>query len=178
MKNIVRGNPASAGLALAEIAIGVLLLFKPIAFTRGIIIVLGVVLAVLGVMSIARYFRAYPVEAAREQGLARGLGMLLVGGFCAFNADWFIRTFPVLTMLYGVLLLFSALYKVQKAVDILRLKIGGAFWTGLSAATTLLFAIVILLNPFATVSALWMFIGIILIGEAVLDIAALALGQK
>ena len=129
-------------------------------------------------MSIVRYFRAHPAEAAREQSLARGLGMLLVGGFCVFNAGWFIQTFPVLTMLYGVLLLFSGLYKVQRAVDILRLKIDGVFWTGLSAVTTLLFAIVILLNPFATVSALWIFIGIILIGEAGLDIAALVLSQK
>lgn len=173
MKNAIRNNPVSAAMAAAELVVGALLLFRPAAFTKGILIALGLALALGGAASVWRYFRSAPIEAARSQGLARGLGMLAVGLFCVFNSGWFLAAFPLLTMLYGVIMLFSGLYKTQRAVDILRLRMGGALWFGLSAATTLLFALVILLNPFATVSAMWIFIGCMLIGEAVLDAAAL-----
>lgn len=171
----LKKNAPSVAMALGELIVGALLLFRPVAFTRGILIVLGVVLAAMGLVSVYRYFRTNPLEAARNQGLARGLGLLVIGGFCALNSEWFIAMFPVLTVLYGVLLLFGGLYKVQKAVDLHRLGTGVALWAGISAASTLLFAVIILCNPFATISALWVFIGAILIGEAALDVAAMIL---
>ena len=177
MKAYLQKNMSGVVLALGELIVGALLLFRPVAFTRGILIALGVVLAAAGLVSVVRYFRTNPLQAARERGLARGLGLLAVGAFCALNSEWFIAAFPVLTMLYGVLLLFGGLYKVQKAVDLLRLHTGVALWAGISAASTLLFAVIILCNPFATLSALWIFIGAILIGEAALDVAAMLLGQ-
>lgn len=170
--NFVRRHSASLILALVELVVGVLLLISPTAFTRGILMALGATLAMLGAWQVLRYFRTDPALAAREQTLARGLAMLLAGLFTLLQADWLLGLFPVLTVLYGAASLLTGLYKVQRAVDIRRLKLGNGLWPAVSALATLIFAAVILLNPFATVNALWVFTGLVLVGEAVLDILA------
>ena len=159
--------------SVCEIVVGVLLLVNPTGFTAGIIIALGVLLSVLGVLGVVRYFRTDPVRAALERQLIHGLLMLLVGLFCIFNARWFIATFPVLTMLYGVALLVVGVVKVQWTVDILRVRAGRWYLPGISALVTLVCAAVIMLNPFASTVALWVFIGVALIVEAAVDLLAI-----
>lgn len=53
----------------------------------------------------------------REQGLARGLTAIALGVFCAVQTRQVISAFPVLTVLYGVVLLVTGLYKTQAVVD-------------------------------------------------------------
>lgn len=170
--NFIRRHSVSLILALAELVVGVLLLISPTGFTRGILMALGAALAVMGALSMVRYFRTEPAAAAREQTLARGLAMLVMGLFALLQADWLLGLFPVLTALYGAASLLTGLYKAQRAVDIRRLGLGTGLMPAVSALATLIFATVILLNPFATVNALWVFTGLVLMGEAVLDILA------
>ena len=105
-----------------EILVGVLLLIDPVGFTSGIIVIFGIVLAVIGAVSLFRYFRNDAETAAQESGLAKGLVFAIFGLFCAFKSEWFIITFPLLTVLYGILTLLSGVSKVQWAVDMLRVK--------------------------------------------------------
>ena len=76
-------------------------------------------------------------------------------------------------MLYGVGLLVMGVVKVQWTVDILRVKVGRWYLPGISALVSLVCAAVILLNPFASMVALWVFIGVALIVEAVVDLLAI-----
>lgn len=160
-------------ICLFEALIGVLLLVDPIGFTSAIIIVFGVALLMAGLAAVIGYFRADAAEAALSRALAKGLAMLLAGAFCVLRPAWFIATFPLLTMLYGVMILLAGLGKVQWAVDALRLKTGRWFLPALSAVVSIICALVILANPFASTLVLWMFTGISLIVEAALDVAVL-----
>ena len=45
-------------LCLGELIIGILLLVKPVGFTSGIIIAIGVALMMRGVMDVVSYFKA------------------------------------------------------------------------------------------------------------------------
>jgi len=163
---------------LAEVIIGILLLINPVGFTAGIIMTLGVVLAVMGVSSIIGYFRAEPEEAAQSSGLMKGL--LLVGGafVCLFKTQWLIAAFPLITVFYGVMILMTGISKLQWAVDLLRLKQKYWFVTLIGAVLSTLFAIVILMNPFASTGVLWTFIAVSLIVEAVMDILTFVFGKK
>jgi len=176
--NFIRRHSASLILSLTELVVGILLLISPTGFTRGIIMALGVALAALGAWSIIRYFRTEPAAAAREQSLARGLALVMIGLFALLKADWLLGLFPVLTVIYGAANLIMGLYKVQRAVDIRRLGLGSGLFAAISALLTLAFALVILFNPFATVGALWMFTGLVLIGEAALDLLACLKNEK
>lgn len=160
-------------LSLFEIAVGVLLLINPIGFTTGIIMAAGAVLSVVGIISGIKYFRAEITEAVAGQYLTKGLVALLAGIFCLTRAQWFIEIFPALTIVYGIAVLVAGLGKVQLTVDMLRRRNNKWFLALISTAISLACAAIILKNPFASTTVLWMFIGITLIGQAILDIATL-----
>lgn len=159
-------------MSLCEIIVGILLLVNPVGFTSGIIVFLGIILGILGVAGIVQYFRTSPEKAMMEQGLTRGLLELLVGIFFITKNKWFIATFPILTVIYGIGTLVLGITKIQLTVDMIRLKVKKWFWAAISAVITILCAGIILYNPFSSTSALWIFIAIALIVEAVIDIVA------
>lgn len=159
-------------LPLGELALGVLLLIDPMRFTSGIIVMIGVFLLFAGVAHVLHYFRLSPEEAAIEQCLSRGLLEVAGGLFCIMRANWFLVTFPLLTVLYGLLTLFTGAAKIQWAVDLLRIRAPKWFWAAISAAVTLTCSAVILYNPFGAAAVLWMFIALALIVEAVFDVLA------
>ncbi len=162
---------------LCELAVGILLLINPAGFTSAIIVVVGIVLCLVGVYDLVQYFRRDPVEAAARKDLAKGLIALLLGIFCVLRYDWFIGIFPVLTVLYGLGILVSGIIKAQRTVDMLRLNFKGWGWSALSAVCSIVFALLILTNPFSSTSMLWKFVSICIIIESVLDILALIFGK-
>ncbi len=168
-------NTGSLLVSILEIVIGILLLIDPVGFTSGIVTIVGAVCAIIGLVCLLQYFRAEPMLAAERNGLARGLILLLVGFFLVFRSNWVVGIFPLLTAIYGVFMLISGIGKVQWAVD--RKRLGDRRWYVqlVGAAATLIFAVLILSNPFTTTSILWSFIALTLIVEAVIDILAFIL---
>lgn len=161
-----------------ELVVGILLLIDPVKFTTGIFIVVGIALMIAGLINVIRYFRSSPEEAVTGQRMTFGLISILAGAFCAFNHGWFILTFPVITILYGVAVLLAGLGKVQLAIDMLRFK-NNKWWLGaLNAVISIICAIVIISNPFSSTVALWLFTGISLIAEAIFDLITLILKCK
>lgn len=176
--SVVKQNMTGTVMSVVELIIGILLLINPVGFTSGIIIAVGVILMICGLVNVVKYFRAEPEEAAIRQLLAKGLGTLLVGAFCAFRARWFVDTFPVLTLVYGVAILFVGLLKIQWTVDMVRQKRDKWFLVLISAVLSVVCGILTVAAPFRTVEVLWLLAGISLIVEAVFDIVAAVLENK
>ncbi|MCC8076946.1 MAG: DUF308 domain-containing protein [Oscillospiraceae bacterium] len=156
-------------MALCEIAVGILLLVEPVGFTAGIICVCGVLLVLSGLVQVISYFRASPEESVRRHGLTKGLLCIVGGLFCALRAQWFIATFPVLTILYGCSTLVLGIHKIGLSIDLARLKSRSWKWALLDAIVTLICAIVILCNPFTTTAVLWIFVAVSLLVEGLID---------
>lgn len=175
---MLKRNLNSMAMSLAEAIIGILLLINPTGFTSGIIIAVGVVLMIMGVGKIIKYFRTEPEEAAAGQNLVKGLILLLAGAFCACNSPWFIAAFQVLTLVYGVVMILAGITKIQWTVDIIRMKRSKWLWTAISAAVSVLCGIVVVTNPFGTTAVLWMFIGITCIVDAVFDMIGGIFGNR
>ena len=163
---------------LLEALVGILLLMNPIGFTSGIIIVAGLVMMLVGLASVINYFRTDPYEASRSQTLVKGLVALLAGAFCAFQSGWFLVTFPVITLIYGVVILLTGLAKFQWMVDCIRMTREKWFFPGISALLSIVCGVVIIGSPFSSTAILWMFTGISLLIEAIFDVIALILGNK
>ena len=174
----LKGGMNSVVVCLFEVVIGILLLIDPIGFTTGIIKAAGVVLLMAGAISLVKYFKNGAEEAAMGQYLMKGVLAVLAGGFCLLKSGWFIVTFPAMTILYGVVVLVAGVGKIQLAFDLKRR--GHKKWTiGLiSAVLSMICAVVILNNPFGTTAVLWMFTGITLIGEAVVDLITMAVSGE
>ena len=161
-----------------ELLIGILLLINPVGFTSGIIIAFGLFLTAAGIISAIQYFRTDAEAASKENGLAKGIIFALFGLFCVFRSEWFLGAFPLLTILYGILMLVCGICKIQWTADMLRAKRQYWYIACISAAVTVACAVLILINPFAAATALWIFTGITMIVEAVLDIVTFIFGKK
>ena len=165
-------------LSLFEIFVGVLLLIDPFAFTSGIIMVLGAILLFVGIICVFRYFRENAANAVMEQNLFKGLIALTLGGVCVLCNGLIVEISSLLTFVYGAIILITGFSKVQKTVDMLRLKKTKWGFTAISAGLTVLCAALILFNPFGATEWIWRFIGISLIVEALIDAVAVLLGGK
>ena len=67
-------------------------------------------------------------------------------------------------------MLVMAALKVQHMADMLRMKRGRWYVPGISAALSTVLAVIILLNPFGAANAVWIFVGVSLIAEAVVEL--------
>ena len=157
-------------LCFCEVLTGIILLINPIGFTSGIITALGIVITVIGLFSIIRYLRTDPAEAIAGQGLMKGLCAILAGLFCVLKSEWFLSVFPILTVIYGIVILITGIARIQWTIDMLRMKQGKWYLAALGAIVALLCGMIIIANPFDTAKIIWIFTGISLIAEAVIDL--------
>jgi len=164
--------------SIIELIIGILLLINPVGFTSGIIIAAGVVFMFMGLGKLIKYFRDEPLDAAMTHNFSNGALILILGIFCMFKSEWFISTFPLLTVIYGIFTLVIGVVKTQGAIDMKRAENKYWYVALISAVLTLLCAVLTLANPFATTAVLWTFIAVILIIEAVMDILTFAFARK
>lgn len=174
----IKRNASNILVCIFEVIVGILVLIDAVAFTSGIIIACGVVLLFMGLSSIIRYFRMEAEDAAISQQLLKGLVLVVIGLFCALNSHWFLNTFPLLTMIYGTVILIAGLGKVQWTVDMLRMKKARWYLPALSAIVSILCAVIILKNPFKSTTLLWVLTGVSLIIEAMFDVVTLAVGGR
>ncbi len=172
-----KNNFVNLLIGLCELILGILLLINPTGFTTGIIIAFGAACLIFGIIQIIFYWRKPFAEAMSRLYLMKGLASISIGLFCVFFSHWFLDTFVLLSFLYGILLLGSGFYKVQWSIDLLRQK-EKRWWMGaISAALTIIFALLVIKNPFSSVKAIWIFSGIALIVTAIVDFATLLLSR-
>lgn len=168
-----------AVLCIVEIIVGILLLVDAEAFSKWTIIVFGVALLLLAIVQTVKYFKMDALEASQGSLLFIALICFAAGFFCIFSAAWLIKTFAYfITVIYGIGIMLAGLGKIQWTVDALR--IGGREWLmpGVTALVSVICSLVILLNPFATVKALWIFTGIALIVESIVDGASVIIKKR
>ena len=170
IRTFLKGRMGSLLLCVLQILVGVLLLINPMGFTSGIIIGAGWVMAALGMVSVVRYFMMKPEEAANSQLLFRGLALGMAGALCITQYAWFLTAFPLLTVLYAGWMLVLAAMKLQQMADMLRQKVGRWYMPAIAAALAIVLAVIILINPFGAASAVWTFVAVSLIAEAVVEL--------
>ena len=174
----LKRNAVGLILCVFEIIAGILLLVRPVGFTSGIVITAGVLLCLLGLRSTVKYFCTDIETACKGFGLFKGSVMLLSGLFCVIKYNRIVATFPLLTALYGLVILLAALFKIQVTVNLIRFRKDKWYLSAIGAVISAVCAVIILLNPFASTAVLWMFTGITMIAEAFVDIISLIINGK
>lgn len=165
-------------LCICEVAVGIVLLTEPESFTRIVVTAVGVLFTILGVLSTINYFREDPEEAALGQPLTRGLVALSLGVFLICKAEWIVRSFMPITILYGIAALLTGIIKLQWTVDMIRLRRGSWLTTGIAAVMSIIVAVVVFANPFSVRRTLWTFTAIAFIAIGVVDGVSAFLSQQ
>ena len=172
----IKNNFHALLLVLFELAVGILLFIDPEGFTNAVIMIFGGVLAVIGLFKLIRF-----IAEKRKTGDASYLELILsvlciiLGCVCMFMTSYILNIFAFVAVVYGIILIVSGVFKAASYFDMRSAGLPVSFLSILSAIVSVLLGVVIVFNPFDAVNVLWMFAGISLIVEALLDIAALAL---
>lgn len=156
-------------LILFYLVFGLLLLLLPSACLRITSLCLAVLLCVLGIRGVISYARSTVWEGAMGMELALGLAALCVGVLMILFPQFLELLLP---FLWGVSLLTGGFGKVQMAIDLKR--IGEKRWWILLIASALSFILGVfaITKPAFLAAALVQFVGISLLVEGVLDLAA------
>jgi len=114
------------------------------------------------------YISSPAIRKVTESRLAYGLISLLTGGLLLFNPRYLETALP---LVWGLFLLFGAFIKIQYAFDQLSLKVSRWWIMLIFAAISMVIGILTLTNRTVEMDQQkYIFIGIMLILEAVLDI--------
>ncbi len=163
-------------MAVCEILVGAVLFWDHEKFSMGIIMTAGVLLVSAGIINMINYFRKSPEDGAESMAMTLGLLYIIVGFFCVFQAQWFLDTFPLITVLYGAALMLLGIRKIAVSIDLVRLHARHWYWRLIGGLVTSVCAVVIMYNPFDKRDMLWMFVKTAFIVVGVIDIAALIAG--
>lgn len=149
---------------------GLLLLLFPDLMTDIAAYVISVGLCVAGIVGIVGYIRADLLVGVKGFGLAGGLMGLFVGVVLLFNPGLLKASLP---FLWGVFLLVGGFGKVQFAFDCLRMK-DCKWWTLLvGALISFVLGVFAIVRPTFLLNIVAQFVGISMLVEAALDVAAL-----
>ncbi|MBR1759526.1 MAG: DUF308 domain-containing protein [Lachnospiraceae bacterium] len=162
--------------ALLLVAAGVILVIWPEMTLTTICMVIGGIVAAVGVFYIIAYFVRDRLKSILGMDLVLGLLITAVGILILTHTKTVISMIPVI---FGVVLLISSLVKVQTAVDMKRLHVKRWWITLLFAVMTIILAVVLIRNPFEAMATLMVYVGICFIVDGILTLfSMIALGAN
>ena len=161
-------------ITLFEIAIGVMLIINPVAFTRATIIILGVLLLILGIIFLVRFIKAKKAEEGGVGSLVGAIVALILGLiFTAFSGGVLGVVMNFLPVVYAVILLIFGINKIV-SFFVAKNSDHSVSWLNLiSGAAALVLSIVIIFYPAESTVTVWIITGIGLLVEAAFDIIAI-----
>jgi uncharacterized membrane protein HdeD (DUF308 family) len=168
MKSILRERRLSSTFsALIAIALGVVLLLWPDLSSRLLCMILGATLLIAGAGYIISYFARRSRLATLQFEIILGIVLAILGLWLLLRPDIFLS---LLQFVFGAVLVIHGVIDLQAAFHL-----QGAgyerWWLALILALlTVVLGAVIILDPFTTLNALLMLIGVALIYDGISDL--------
>lgn len=153
-----------------EVYAGVRLLTSPTDFTNSVIVIFGVVMLIVGIVSLVRAFQIKNSGLPYRLGLFGGILDLIIGAVCLFLSDKVLALFPVMVMIYGVIMVVFGINKIRNYLVLKDFGIHRSWLVILSAIVTIVLGVLVFLNPFTATETAWTATGIFLIIEGIIDL--------
>ena len=160
-----------------EVYSGIRLLTNPIDFTNSVIFIFGIIMLIIGVISIVRALKIKSDSGMPYRlGLFGGILDLIIGVLCTFFSQKVLGLFPVLLMIYGIFMVIAGIHKIRNYLVLKDFGINRSWLVVLSAILSIILGIVVFLNPFTATEAAWVFVGVSLIVQGVFDLFSFIFG--
>lgn len=169
MKGIMK-NSGGILTGIIEIVAGVLLLINPTTFISYIVLIAGAVLVIAGIIAGIKYFVSPTAEAVSSQGLFKALVSVSLGAFLMINNSLFVsvEAESIISFIFGAAILLVGFVKVQNVFD--KIRMGQLFIVSLIGAILTITCAIIIITGVLALKLLWIFAGVTLIIEAVIDL--------
>ena len=160
-----------------EVYAGVRLLYHPVAFTIRVLGFCGIIMLIPAEVSV---IRAFELKSTRmlpyRLGLLGGVLDLIIGVICVFFSSKVVSLFPVLFMIYGIIMVVSGIHKIRNYLVLKDFGINRSWLVVISAVLSIILGVIVFLNPFSATEAAWLYTGIFLIVEGVMDLFTFIFG--
>lgn len=160
-------------MILFEVVIGILLLIDGERFTGVIFVIFGVLMLVLGLISLIRtLLAARGGNVISSFALIMSIILITIGAFFTAASGSVIGVVGFIATIYGLILVISGVFKLADYLTLRAAGVGSGFAI-FSVIISIVLGILIAFNPFGTAQIFWTVLGIMLIASAVLDIISL-----
>lgn len=153
--------------SFAFVILGLFLFIRPDATITTISYIIGIILLMLGVVSIIRYFRSDYGINALDFDLVYGVLVIIAGLYLIFNPVMLATIFPIIL---GIWIIINSVTKFQYALVLKKIEKSDWKYTLLISFLTFMWGVILLINPLKSVLLITQVIGIFIIIYAVLDI--------
>ena len=155
---------------LFEVYAGIRLLTAPVDFSRSAVTVFGVILLVLGAISLYWSLTMKGLLLPYRLGLICAVLNLILGVIFVGWAQNVVNAFPTFAKIYGVIMVIMGVSKLADYFMLMATGLPRRFLWLLGAILTVVLGGVIFMNPFTAVEAAWTASGYMLIFSAVFDL--------
>lgn len=160
-------------MILFEVVIGILLLIDGERFTGVIFVIFGVLMLVLGLISLIRtLLAARGGQVISSFALIMSIILITIGAFFTAASGSVLGVVGFIATIYGLILVISGVFKLADYLTLRAAGVGSGFAI-FSVIISIVLGILIAFNPFGTAQIFWTVLGIMLIASAVLDIISL-----
>ena len=178
MRQVLKKISATLLLAVAELALGILLLISPSGFTMAVVIAVNIILIISGLVNVVEYLWLPKEEAMQTWKFSSGAAGITLGVLGILYRDQILQEFGMLFVVYGITILLFAFLKLQIAVDAMRLHIHVWYLMCFSFLATTGIGLLLFFKIIKEEKTAWLVTGIALIGIAIFDAVYFILGHK
>ena len=175
MKTIRAAKTGYMLTAAVTLAAGLILLIWPKFSMKLICYLAGAILIVGGIFRIVGYFSKDLYRLAFQFDLAFGILTVVVGLIMVLHPDGVVS---FIHFIVGILVLMDGLLKVQTTLDAKRFGLTEWWLIGVAALLTVLFGLLLVVNPFGSAVVLLRFMGITLLCEGILNLCVAGYAVK
>ena len=151
---------------LVYMVIGLLLILIPGFISDFICYLIGILVIILGINPIRRYFKLIDKTRSAKIVFILGILMILLGLFIILNPSMLASILPITI---GAYLIVIALVKLSDAVEYKNSNYDKWYNFLLSSILTFIIGLVIVFNPFKTVTLVLRIVGIVLLIDGLFD---------
>ena len=108
--------------AAVYIVLGLVMVIYPETTMKTFCLALGAIFAVLGIINLVIYFTRYVMDSVYRYDFVSGVMLILAGLMFIVKMDKIIELIP---MILGILILLDGVIKLQHAIDLKRIDVGG-----------------------------------------------------
>lgn len=151
---------------LIYMVIGILFILIPGFISDFICYLIGLLIIILGINPIRRYFKLIDKTRSAKIVFILGILMILLGLFIVLNPSMLASILPITI---GAYLIIIALAKLSDAIEYKSSNYDKWYNFLLSSILTLIVGLVIIFNPFKTVTLVIRIVGIVLLIDGLFD---------
>lgn len=153
-----------------EVYFGVRLLTAPADFSANAITVFGIVMLLVGAVSLYWALSLKSMQLPYKLSLTCGIIDLILGViFVAFSPK-VVGAFPIFAKIFGVIMVIMGISKIRNYIVLQTWGLPRDFLWLLGAILTIVLGVVIFMNPFAAVELTWTWTGYFLVFTGALDL--------